>query len=149
MICDTCDSDPCTCQRSLTAPKQVWLIQYCTTPGCEVAIRTKIEEPLVHPICKWCQSGTAYNTRPHPAIHPGEGESMSNEEFGLDLVEAIRLQTAIREAFKTAQLNRDRDKPKAAEEAERAIVDLQKHLKAILNKNTIAPADLQRLLAIT
>jgi hypothetical protein len=155
MTCEACQKEihayPCACgyQPKEQKQKQQWLIQCCTTPGCEVSIRTKIDAPLAHPVCKWCEAGTAYNTRPHPAIHPGEGEPMSKEECGLDLFEAIGLQTAMREAFKTAKLYRDRDKPKAAEEAERAIVDLQKHLEAILKKNTIEPADLTRLLAIT
>jgi len=39
-----------------------WLIQYCQTPGCIVAIRVPSDRPLAYPKCKWCDKGTAYHT---------------------------------------------------------------------------------------
>jgi hypothetical protein len=128
--------------------KQQWLIQVCSMPGCCVDIRVKAGEQLEYPICKWHDRGTAYNTRPRSALRPSEGPMLTKEEFGLDLYQAIECQTAMRHAFTTAALYREKGKLKVAEETERAIVDLQKTLESILNKNTIAPDDLQRLLAI-
>lgn len=154
MMCPKCDQTyegTCECGYRPKEPKdkQLWLIQYCETPGCDVAIRVKIQEPLTHPICRRCQAGTAYNSRPRPAVHPGEGEPVSKEEFGLDLYEAIRLQSAMRQADKTADFYRCHGLAKDAQEFQDRATALQRQLKTILDKNTIEPADLQRLLAIT
>jgi hypothetical protein len=132
----------------MDTPKQSWVIQVCSLPGCCVDIRVKAGEQFEQPICTWHTQDRAYNTRPRSVLRPATGPTMTKEECGVDLYAAIQLQTAMRQAFTTAALFRDKGKGKAAEEAERLVVDLQKQLEAILKKNTIEPADLTRLLAI-
>ena len=37
-----------------------WIIQSCTTQGCQVAIRVRAGQQEAVPICKWCLGNTAY-----------------------------------------------------------------------------------------
>lgn len=148
-LCSRCNEEPCSCiDSSSTGPKRVWLLQTCTEPGCTVMIRSLPGEQDAIPICKWHKGGSAYNSEQIQSRHDA-GPLLSLDEFGKDLFDAIQCQSAMREAFKTARLFRAKGKVRAADEAEQAVVDLQKQLETILKKNTIAPADLQRLLAIT
>lgn len=36
------------------------LIQYCTTPHCDVAIRVPFGQQESVPVCKWCLNNTNY-----------------------------------------------------------------------------------------
>jgi hypothetical protein len=149
-VCSRCNEEPCNCIASSSpgGPKRVWLLQTCSEPGCTVVIRSLPGEQDAIPICKWHKGGHAYNSDQIQG-RPNEGPLISKDEFGQDLFDAIKCQSAMREAFKTARLFRAKGKVKAADEAEQAVVDLQKQLETILKKNTIAPEDIQRLLAIT
>lgn len=131
-----------------TKTPQQWVIQVCAMPGCCVDIRVKAGEQVEEPICKWHQAGTAYNSAQIKA-QPDDSQPISLEEFGPDLFEAIRTQSALRQAERTAALYEAKGKMKSAREYQAHADALQKQLKTILDKNTIAPADLQRLLAIT
>ena len=41
-----------------------WLIQHCSTPGCDVAIRVLAVNHLTNPICKWCDQGISRAKNP-------------------------------------------------------------------------------------
>lgn len=68
MICDRCEQEPCTCEKALAVQdkKPLWLIQYCSIPSCETAIRVPIEQPLSRPVCKWCEQGRSHASRANP-----------------------------------------------------------------------------------
>jgi len=81
MTCFDCGTDiqsyPCPCgyqPKGLGVQKKPpkWLIQYCTMPTCETAIRVPIAMPLTKPICKWCDQGIsrAVSPRSWPAGMP-------------------------------------------------------------------------------
>lgn len=63
MICPDCDreitGDRCLCgyekYAGSTGDGVPWLIHHCATPGCNTAIRTRFNQPLSNPLCKWCQ----------------------------------------------------------------------------------------------
>ena len=74
---------------------------------------------------------------------------LSKEEFGEDLFEAIRLQAGFCQATKTADLYQKKGLKKMEREHRAKAITMNQQLQAILKKNTIPPADLQRLLAIT
>ena len=78
-----------------------------------------------------------------------EGPYLTKEEFGLDLFEAIKAQAALRQAEKNRAMYERKGLPLAAAEAAKAIEQYQSRLHKILAKNTIAPDDLRRLLAIS
>lgn len=61
MRCETCEQDPCTCQKKLGKPS--WIVTHCVTPGCGVAIRYRADQGLLTALCKWCQAGKAYYVR--------------------------------------------------------------------------------------
>jgi hypothetical protein len=56
MWCDSCESDPCRCQRKLIVQTQrQFVIQHCT--ACQItAVRVPIAHTLTEPICKWCEA---------------------------------------------------------------------------------------------
>lgn len=73
MYCNACESNPCTCQKSL-APVHAsvnWVIQHCTTKGCDVAIRSYVGIQEAVPVCKWC-----LNNKNYYAIKRGELERL-------------------------------------------------------------------------
>ncbi len=150
MTCETCGQTPCVCIASSNPTKtpRTWLLQTCTAPGCTVLIRSLPGEQEAVPICKWHKTGMAYNSAQIVPRPPAPGPLLSLEEFGTDLFDAIKEQAAMREAFRLADRYRSHGDTQAAEQVERQVVVHQKALEAILKKNTIAPADLQRLLAI-
>ena len=76
------------------------------------------------------------------------GPFLSQEEFGLDLFEAIKTQSAAVQARKTAALFRKKGKGRKAVEADQAALRLESQLQGLLAKGTIAPDDVRRLLAI-
>ena len=65
MACQNCNNEPCTCHKKEDIP--TWLITHCSTPGCEVAIRYRLDRGLGNPICKWCQAGVSHVTIPTTA----------------------------------------------------------------------------------
>jgi hypothetical protein len=50
--CENCESAPCTCQKALAV--HPWLIQHCSQPHCQTAIRVRGGQQQVDPVCKWC-----------------------------------------------------------------------------------------------
>ena len=77
MTCDECGKAihayPCACGYQPNAvvvqpKKPKWIVQYCTVPGCDVAIRVPIESPLMQPICKWCERGESHAMNGKPAV---------------------------------------------------------------------------------
>lgn len=73
---------------------------------------------------------------------------ITKEEFGVDLFEAIRLQASIRQAERTAAVFRKKGLAARVQETMDMLGHLQDQLQAVLQQQTIAPADLRRLLAI-
>ena len=129
MLCDKCGEDPCSCVISSSGPSrfepnraidpiawQAWFNAYgrprrgdeihtqeCSTPGCSAMVRYRLGTVKLPIICKWCQEGKAYNIRRRPPIKPDAGPSMSKEEFGLTLFEAIKTNAARLQALKQQQ----------------------------------------------
>jgi hypothetical protein len=73
---------------------------------------------------------------------------LSLDEFGQDLFAAIKAQAGSIQAFKTAQLYREKGCMKQADEYEHRAIACQRELEALLNKNTIADEDVVRILAM-
>lgn len=154
MTCFECAKDiaayPCACgykPKELKVAEQ-WLVRRCGAQGCSVQVREKLADHEAVPICKWHKGGQAYNSTAIASRADG-GPLIDKEEFGVDLFEAIRLQSAMRQAERTADLF----KRKGLKQRERESLDnakaLSQQLQLILKRDTIAPADLKRLLAIT
>lgn len=43
-----------------------WIIQHCSTQGCESAIRVPADQTLAYPICKWCDQHVSHATQERP-----------------------------------------------------------------------------------
>lgn len=54
----------CVCGWGVAKVGQVWVIQHCTRPGCQVAIRVAAGSQEAQPVCKWHARGVAYNDPP-------------------------------------------------------------------------------------
>lgn len=154
MTCFECAKEitayPCACgykPKELRVQEQ-WLVRRCTAPHCAVMVREQLADHEPAPVCKWHKGARAYNSMAI-ASRPDGGPLISRDEFGQDLFEAIQVQSEIRSCYRNAQIERGKDRKKKADEIELHAIELQKHLEAILRKNTIATPDLQRLLAIT
>lgn len=76
------------------------------------------------------------------------GPLIDKEEFGLDLYEAISLLSGIETARKKAEMLKGKGKMAAVKEAELWIQDAEKQLNALLEKGSIPPTDVRRLLDI-
>lgn len=61
-LCQLCEQFPCQCEKKTRADD--WLIQHCSTPGCETAIRVRADQSLTHPICTWCDRNVSHATKP-------------------------------------------------------------------------------------
>jgi hypothetical protein len=76
MSCQTCEQDPCTCQKSPTKTPHLWIIQHCIRPGCSSAIPSHDGLPESELICKWCRAkdeqSCAYAVYPNHAPHTSE-----------------------------------------------------------------------------
>ncbi len=150
-MCDHCGNEPCTCSRTLTTkrPPRPWVVTPCLTVGCRAMIRSLPGTTDMQTFCKWCRGHADYNSRPQPAVQPDAGPAMTKEEFGQDLYDAIVAHTGARQALKTADLFAREGKTRLADEYTQRGVDCQKELERLLHKNTIAPDDIRRLLALT
>ncbi len=155
MICPKCDqeyTDVCVCgyaSRTLAPVAQPsnWLVRRCTAHGCSVMVRESIHDHSINPYCKWHLASKAYNSV-EIDIRPNVGEPLSKEEFGLDLFEAIRVQSAMRQAERTADTYTMKGLKHRAEDCQLKIKSLQRELDTILSRNTIESHDLKRILAI-
>ncbi len=136
-----------TPDNTATSNPTHWLLHACTTPGCTIMIRSLPGYQPPDGRCRWCRSGAAYNLN-QIETRPGNGPLLSKEEFGTDLFEAIRLQSAMRQAERTAAAYNAKGLTHRAREAQDQAAARLRELKAILNKNTIDGPDLDRLLAI-
>lgn len=81
MICEKCESDPCTCQKALAIGQpHRWFIQHCTRPGCDSAIRSHDGLPESELICKWCRAreeqGCPFAVYPDHAAHSSAQEGV-------------------------------------------------------------------------
>jgi hypothetical protein len=99
-------------------------------------------------VCKWCVEGKAYYRHAESDQQRHFGPLMTKEEFGLDLYEAITLLSGIEAAKQKAMVLTEKGKLNAAREAELWIEDAEKKLNALLEKGTIEPGDMRRLLGI-
>ena len=128
MLCEKCESSPCTCTKAHPdKPKKLWTVAYCQERGCDVRIRV-LPGVAYNPRCKWHQAGTAYHTKSTEAVRQNDGPLLSLDEFGGDLFDAMALQS---------QMNHSGSTPA-----------LEAQFLAIIKKDTIAPSDLRRLLAM-
>ena len=73
---------------------------------------------------------------------------LSCEEFSVDLFEAIKAQAGSIQAFKRADLAHAKGLTREAKEAAQTGKACQTTLEAILKKNTLAVADVTRILAM-
>lgn len=141
-------SEPET-QRALVVPTD-WVVQECTTRGCTVLIRFPIgRAATTMPVCRWCQEGTAYYRKASSKFQPHMGERMTLDEFGRDLYDAIVLRATAVMAQNGAERMRATGHDKAAKEAEEAATRADTALHRILDKGTLQPNDIRRLMAIT
>ncbi len=126
----------------------LWLTQTCSADGCTVTIRGSIDHQEDRPLCKWCKSQTAYNTRDAMPIVNHEGPPISLDEFGQDLFAAIKAQAGAIQALKSAGLYQAKGLPHQADQAARAATVCQRELETIFRRNTIAVYDVRRILAM-
>lgn len=148
MTCDECRQDPCLCQRNLVTPT-MWINQTCSTPGCSVIIRSRAgKQASTLPICKWCQSGTAYYREAASPLAKHGGPTMTLDEFGRDLYDAIVLRSSSVMAKNGAQRMRETGHAQEAQEAERSAQRSDAALHALLDRGTIEPDDVRRILSI-
>jgi hypothetical protein len=47
-----------------------WIIQFCSTIGCDVVIRERLGKQDAVPVCKWCMNSTSHAMNGHPNIDP-------------------------------------------------------------------------------
>lgn len=153
MTCPDCTRElagtTCVCgwQAPALAPVAQWVIRSCATPGCAVKIRSRITD-LGPPTCKWCRTGTAYNTASANTSPPAGGPLLSREEFGDDLYHAIRLNAARLQCEANARLYQRKGLTAQAAGATQKAVTCQKELQSILDRGSLAPDDLRRLLTM-
>ena len=72
---------------------------------------------------------------------------ITREEFGLNLFEAIKLQASQLQALKLDQIYHRKDMGARAQQYESKAATLSTQLQAIMEKGTIAPYDIRRILA--
>ena len=144
---------PCACGYRPKALAPVsnpsnWLVRSCAAPGCGVMVREPISSHDPTPVCKWHQAGTAYNGK-QIIGHPSVGQPISKEVFGVDLFEAIRVQSALRQSQKNEEMYQRKGLKRQVKDTQKIQKALAHELDTILSRNTIAPDDLTRLLEIT
>ena len=145
MTCSECGQWQCVCVKKEAKPVRNWLISTCTEPGCTVVICSLPGEPVGS--CKWHRAGTAYLS--HQIKHTmGSGPLISTEEFGSDLFEAIKTQGALRQAENNAELYKRKGITDLEQDSIQRIKAFQDRLATILDRKTIAPPDIKRILAI-
>jgi hypothetical protein len=148
MYCNTCQDNPCSCRSLVPSGNATeWLLQQCSELGCSVVIRSRIGQQERVPVCTWHVSNTAYASRDILTRH-ASGPAMSKEEFGIDLFDAIQAQAGLRQAERTADVYTFKGLTRQANEAQDQVKKLQHALSTILDRNTIAPEDLKRILEI-
>ena len=149
MVCMQCGYEPCECQRALVVPT-MWVDQTCCTPGCSVVIRSRAgKQASTLPVCKWCQAGQAYYRKTMSPLQQPGGPSMTKEEFGSDLYDAIVLRTAEVMALGSLERLRKAGKVREALEVEKSAHKSNAALQRVLDKGTIDPKNMRRLLSIT
>ena len=136
MWCNSCESDPCTCQRQLTVvkPGPDWLIQFCSVAGCQSTIRVLPgHQEIGPPTCKWHQQHRAYNHRDGLPMVQNDSPRITKDEFGQDLFNAIKMNARRLQAERQGQM----DDAKACE----------KELQPLLEQ--LEPNDVRRILGMT
>lgn len=146
-MCGICENDPCTCQRSLVVATD-WINQTCSSPGCTVVIRSRVGKQPSVPVCKWCQEGNTQYRKTESVQRSHTGPVMTREEFGRDLYEAIKLQAGIETAKQKAELMRAKGLKNELSDTEQWIAAAEQHLGGLLDRGTINPADVRRILGI-
>lgn len=127
-------------------PTTDWLDQRCSIPGCEVLIRSKLgHQQPGPPICKWHQAGTAYYAKSASMATANTGPLLSLEEFGRDLYDAIRLNSARIQCEHNAELWAKKGKDAQAKDESAKADHYHTELQVLLSRDTIAPADLKRI----
>jgi hypothetical protein len=86
---------------------------------------------------------------PPPPEHRPHDEPKEDFGIGTDLFNAIKCQAGMRQAERTAAIFKQKGLPQREKEYLERAKNLQQQLSETLKKNTIAPVDLQRLLAIS
>ena len=74
---------------------------------------------------------------------------MSKEEFRLDIFAAIKAQAGLRQAEMAADVYTFKGLKRQAKDAQDQAKKLQHELFVVLDRNTISPQDLKRILDIT
>lgn len=134
-------------QHPLAVPTQ-YVMQSCSTPGCTVMIRSRAGSQPSVPVCKWCESNTAYNVRDQGTHGPSFGPELSLEEFGRDLYDAIELKASMDMVSLGIDRAKFYGKKAETERLEKMLKEKDKQLHAILDRQTIAPNDMRRLLGV-
>ena len=146
MVCDKCEQEPCACQRALTVQQSEWINQTCSEPGCDVVIRSRLgHQAPGRPICKWHQAGTAYYAKSASLAGPASGPLSSLDEFGRDLYDAIRLNSARIQCEKNAAMYQKQGLTKKATTETGKAHAFHTELHIILSRDTIAPDDMKRI----
>jgi hypothetical protein len=77
MTCETCGQVPCVCVKDTKKATHLWVIQHCTRPGCDSAIRSHDGLPEAELVCKWCRAkeehGCAFAVYPDHVTHAPTG----------------------------------------------------------------------------
>lgn len=148
MVCMQCGFEPCECQRALVVPSD-WINQTCSTAGCTVVIRCKIgKQAATLPVCKWCQAGAAYYRNVSSPVRLGTGPMVTLDEFGRDLYDAIVLKATAAMAANGVGRLRKAGLAKEADQAEKSAHMAELALGRLLDKGTLSPADVRRILTI-
>ena len=146
------DSTACVCgwRGAALVVATDWIDQTCSTVGCTVVIRSHVgRQSPTAPVCKWCQAGTAHYRKAESAPRPNFGPCLTREEFGVDLLDAIETQASLVTAMQNLERLKFYGKKCEALRVESVVRDLEVRLHGLLDKGTIAPGDMRRLLTIT
>lgn len=135
-------------QRDLVVSTD-WINQPCSTLGCTVVIRSRAGRQPSVPICRWCESNTAYYQTIESPPRPHGGPAMSLMEFGEHLYQAIELKASLEAVRHGAEGLRVRGKLAAVIDADQLIATKEKELDVLFETGTFEPNDIRRILAIT
>lgn len=135
-------------QRDLVVSTD-WINQTCSTPGCTVVIRSRAGQQMSVPVCRWCESNTAYYRTIESPPRPRTGPALTLMEFGEQLYRAIELKASLEALRHRVEGLRVRGNLAAVIDAEQLIATKEKELDAVFDTGEIAQNDIRRILAIT
>lgn len=94
--------------------ESLWIVRPCNTTGCSAMLRIPRTQSATVLNCRWCQTGTDYNTD-ESQVRPTliNGPCITKEVFGLHLFEVIFTISALHTLRKMLNLAVYREEPRA------------------------------------